>query len=143
MSNQYTTVERVRRVIGEENYVADFCYDARKKHFRLVYRSSANGVDTLVYFSSSGFIGKLGYTHYSAFDGRADFNRRASHGGVHFDMRYQLVDDDGLVSVFDIATQFLSTYAERYSRPAYFNADGSTMCKYTQEQLDWSSRKCL
>jgi hypothetical protein len=137
MPNQHTTAQRVRDFVGEENFIADFTWNDKKKCFRLVYRTHS-GVDMLIYIACANptVYGK-GWVLYESFDGIADFNRKSlNHGGVHFNARYQWVNDMQRRSVFSLATQYLRSYASRYTRPAYFNADGSTRCKYTQEQLD-------
>lgn len=133
MPNQHTTVQRIRNFIAEENFIADFSYNSLKHLFRLVYRTHS-GVDMLVYIVPKTDYGK-GWVLYASFTGVADFNRKY-HNGVHFRVRDPLISDMQRRSTLSLAKQCLTSYARRYTRPAYYNVDGTTKCKYTQEQLD-------
>jgi len=137
MANQYTTVQRVWDFIGEENFIADITYNQKKKCFRLVMRWHG-GQDYLTYIMPS-VIG--GQTFFETYRGISDYNPSWNHKGAHFDALELTVIDISDRSILNFIKHLLVTYGRRYTMPVYFNQDGSTKCKYTQEQLE--SGRCF
>jgi len=139
MANQYTTVQRVWDFIGEENFIADVSWDNVKKCFRIVMRWR-DGRDHLTYLAvANPYAHGKNAIWFDSWIGKADYNKQPAS----FDAAFL---DAFTVDVYRSSPHYfmvhiLNTYAERYTRPAYFNQDGSTKCKYTQEQLE--SGRCF
>ena len=134
MANQYTTVQRINDFIGEENFIANVAYyrDENGGYFRMVcrWRDGADRLTQLEYCGCS-----RNHLVQTVYIGVENFNKPGR--GSFQCSRTELFEDSVYgISALDFMKKVLSTYARRYTRPAYFNADGTTKCKYTQEQLD-------